>query len=177
MILNLILILNLMNIMDITLRARIANLLVTGSRCRGGIVNSLGGCTGGLTVRRLHSKALWLLRVSTSNSLSDHSRPQLNTHFRYIHRIHAQRDIRGCGDDHFQPPRRQFSNPKALWRLRVSTSSSLSDHSRPHTHTQIRYIHRIHARRDIRGCGDDHFQPPWRQSSNPTAFWLLRVSI
>jgi hypothetical protein len=43
---------------DITLRARIANLLVTGSRCRGGIVNSLGGCTGALTVRRLHPKAL-----------------------------------------------------------------------------------------------------------------------
>jgi hypothetical protein len=42
----------------VTCRTRIASRLVTGSRCRGGIVNSLGGCTGALTVRRLHPKAL-----------------------------------------------------------------------------------------------------------------------
>jgi len=168
MILNLILILNLMNIMDITLRARIANLLVTGSRCRGGIVNILGGCTGALTVRQLpNPTALWQPRVSTSNSLSDHSRPHTHKYLRQIHRIHARRDIRGCGDDPFQPPCRQSPNPTALWLLRVSTSNSLSDHYKPHTHTHVRQIHRIHARRDIRGCGDDHLKPPRRQFPNP----------
>ena len=98
--------------------ARTTNLLVKDSRCRGGgIVNILGRCSRVLTVRWLHPKALWLLRVSTSNSPSDLSRPHTNTHFCQIHRIHARRDIRGCGDDHLQPPRRQFSNPMRFGNL------------------------------------------------------------
>ena len=37
-----------------------------------------------------------------------------HTHIRHIHQTYAQQDIRVCGDDHFQPPKRQYSNPKAL---------------------------------------------------------------
>ena len=33
---------------------------------------------------------------------------------RYIYQTYAQQDIRVCEDDHFKPPMRQFSNPKAL---------------------------------------------------------------
>ena len=84
----------------ITLRARIANLLVTGSRCRGGIVNIQGGGTCARIVRPTRPTALWRFRVRTSNSPSDHTRPQQHTHIRYIYRIYAQRDIRGYGDDH-----------------------------------------------------------------------------
>ena len=39
-------------------RVHIANRLVQDSRCPEGIVNILVGCTGALTVRRLHPKAL-----------------------------------------------------------------------------------------------------------------------
>ena len=38
--------------------ARTTNLVVKDSRCRGGIVNILGGCSRALTVRWLHPKAL-----------------------------------------------------------------------------------------------------------------------
>ena len=72
--------------------------MVTDSRCRGGIVNILVGCSRALTVRRLHPKALWQPRVSTSNSLSDHIWPPTYTQIRQIDRILAQRDIRGYGD-------------------------------------------------------------------------------
>ena len=47
----------------------------------------------------------------------------------------------------------------------------------PHTYTPIRDIYHIHAQQDIRVCGDDHFQPPNWQYTNPKALWLLRVSI
>jgi len=60
-------------------RVHIANRLVQDSRCPEGIVNILVGCTGALTKRRLHPKALWQPRVNTSNSLSDHLRPHYNT--------------------------------------------------------------------------------------------------
>ena len=85
----------------ITLRARIANLLVTGSRCRGGIVNIRVGGTCALIVQRYYPTALWRFRARTSNSPSDHSRPQYDTHIRYDYRIYAQRDIPVYGDDHF----------------------------------------------------------------------------
>ena len=38
--------------------ARTTNLVVKDSRCRGGIVNILGGCSRALTIRWLHPKAL-----------------------------------------------------------------------------------------------------------------------
>ena len=164
-------------LMYITLRARIANLLVTGSRCRGGIVNIQGGGTRARIVRPTRPTALWRFRVRTSNSPSDHSRPHPYTHIRKNDRIYAQRDIRGYGDDHLKPPRRQSPNPTALWLLRVSTSNRPSDHSQPHTHTQVRQNDRIYAQRDIRGYGDDHLKPPDWQFSNPMALWRLRASI
>ena len=37
-----------------------------------------------------------------------------NTHIRQIDHTYAQQDIRVCGDDHFQPPKRQYKIPKAL---------------------------------------------------------------
>jgi len=99
-------------LMHKTLRARIANLLVTGSRCRGGIVNIRVGCTRALIVQRNYPTALWRFRARTSNSPSDHSRPQQDTHIRYIDRIHAQRNTRGYGDDHLKPPDWQLWIPR-----------------------------------------------------------------
>jgi len=61
------------------LRLRIANLLVMGSFCRGGIVNTRFGFSRALLVRRDRSKALWRFRASTSNSLSGRSRPPTYT--------------------------------------------------------------------------------------------------
>ena len=52
---------------------------------------------------------------------------------------------------------------KALWWFRASTSNSLYDRSRLHTHTLIRYIYHTFAQQGIRVCGDDHFEPPDRQ--------------
>ena len=104
----------------VALHVRIANHLVMGSRCRGGIVHIRCGCSRALLVRPQSPKALWRFRASTSNSPSGRSRPLPNTHMYYIDHIYAQQDIRVCGDDHFQPPMRQYSNPKALWLLRVS---------------------------------------------------------
>ena len=83
------------------LRVRIANLLVKDSRCRGGIVNIRSGCTRAPFARLRNSTALRRPRVSTSNSLSDLSRPHPYSNIHHIDRIHAQRDIRGYGDDHF----------------------------------------------------------------------------
>ena len=102
------------------LKANLSNRLVKDSRCRGGIVNSLGGCTGALTVRRLHPKALWQPRARTSNSPSGLLRLHTHTHYCHIYRNFAQRDIREYEDDHLKPPQRQYSNPTALWRLRAS---------------------------------------------------------
>ena len=89
----------------VALHVRIANRLVTDSRCRGGIVNTRFGCTCGCTCERIvrpkSPKALWRFRVSTANSLSGRSRPHINTHTRHIYQTYAQQDIRVCGDDHF----------------------------------------------------------------------------
>ena len=104
----------------VTLHVRIANHVVEDSCCRGGIVNSRGGCSRALLVRPVSSKALWRFRASTSNSLNGRSWQHTNTPVRYIYHTYAQQDIRVCEDDHLQPPMRQFSNPKALWLLRVS---------------------------------------------------------
>ena len=104
----------------VALHVRIANRLVTDSCCRGGIVHIRGGCSCALFVRPQSPKALWRFRVSTSNSLSGRSRLHFDTPIRYIDQIYARQDIRVCGDDHFEPPIRQYSNPKALWLLRVS---------------------------------------------------------
>ena len=104
----------------VALHVRIANRLVTDSCCRGGIVHIRGGCSRALFVRRRRSKALWRFRASTSNSLSDLFRLYSHTPTRYISPTYAQQDIRVYEDDHFQPHKWQFSNPKALSLLRVS---------------------------------------------------------
>ena len=104
----------------VALHVRIANRLVTDSRCRGGIVNTRGGCSRARSVRPESSKALWRFRVSTSNSLSGRDMPLANTPMLQIYHTYAQQDIRECGDDHLQPPKRQYPNPKALSLLRIS---------------------------------------------------------
>ena len=104
----------------VTLRVLIANRMVTDSSCRGGIVNIRDVCSCALSKAPQSSKALWRFRVSTSNSPSGRSWPLSNTDLRYIDNTYAQQDIRVCEDDHFQPPKRQFSNSKALSLLRVS---------------------------------------------------------
>ena len=104
----------------VTLHLRIANHLVMDSCCRGGIVNIRGGCSRALFVPPKSPTALWRFRASTSNSLSGRSRLHARTHMPYIYDTYAQQDIRVRGDDHLQPPKRQFSNPKALSLLRIS---------------------------------------------------------
>ena len=104
----------------VVLHARIANRVVEGSCCRGGIVNTRGVCSRERLVRRDSPKALWRFRVSTSNSPSGLSRLHTNTHTRQIYHTYAQQGIRVCEDDHFQPPNRQYTHPKALSLLRVS---------------------------------------------------------
>jgi multidrug transporter EmrE-like cation transporter len=104
----------------VTLRARTTNLLVMGSCCRGGIVNIRCLCTSALVERPDSSKALWLFRASTSNSLSGRTWPPTYTHLCHIHHTYAQQDIRVYEDDHLKLPKRQYQNPTALWILRVS---------------------------------------------------------
>ena len=82
------------------LHVRIANLVVKGSRCRGGIVNTRGGCSRARSVRRDSPKALWRFRASTSNSRSGLSWPHPRTHMCYIYQTYAQQDTQVCGDDH-----------------------------------------------------------------------------
>ena len=117
MIRNLILVLILARV---TLRLRIANQVVMDSRCRGGIVHIRCGCSRALFVRPENSTALWRFRASTSNSPSGRSRPPTNTPMCQIDHTYARQGIRVCGDDHFQPPKRQSKNPKALSLLHVS---------------------------------------------------------
>ena len=109
-----------MILVRVTPRARIANRLVKDSRLRGGIVNILSDCARVRIVRRESSTALWRFRVSTSSSLSDQFWPHTNTLIHRICRIFSQRDIRVCEDDRDELRMRQFSNPMALWRFRVS---------------------------------------------------------
>ena len=91
----------------VALHVRIANHLVEDSCCRGGIVNTRFGRSCALLVRPESPTALWRFRVSTANSLSGRSRLHFDTHIRYIDQIYARQDIRVCGDDHFEPPKRQ----------------------------------------------------------------------
>ena len=102
------------------LHIRIANRLVMGSCCRGGIVHIRGVFSRARSVRPKSSTALWRFRVSTSNSPSGLSRPPTDTPIRYIHHIYAQQDTRVYEDDHLKPPKLQYKNPKALWLLHVS---------------------------------------------------------
>ena len=85
----------------ITLHVRIANHMVMGSSCRGGIVNTRFVCFCALLVRPESSTALWRFRASISNSPSGRSRLPTYTHLRYIYHTYAQQDIRVCGDDNF----------------------------------------------------------------------------
>ena len=80
---------------------RIANRVGEGSYCRGGIVNTRGGCSSALVVRPKSSKALWRFRASTSNSPSGRSWPHNHTPVRHIYQTHAQQGIRVYEDDHF----------------------------------------------------------------------------
>ena len=66
----------------VTLHVRIANQVVKGSRCRGGIVNIRGGCSRARSVPPKSPKAIWRFRASTSNSLSGRSGLQTDTHIR-----------------------------------------------------------------------------------------------
>ena len=98
----------------VTRRFRIANHMVMDSCCRGGIVHIRFGCSRALFVPPKSPTALWRFRASTSNSLSGRTWLHARTQTRYIYQTYAQQDIRVCGDDHLQPPKRQFLNPKAL---------------------------------------------------------------
>jgi len=104
----------------VTFHLRIANQVGEDSYCRGGIVNTRCGYSCERSVRRHCPKALWRFRASASNSLSGRFRPPTYTLVRHIDQTHAHQDIRVCGDDHCEPHKRQYSNPKALWLLRVS---------------------------------------------------------
>ena len=95
------------------LHIRIANRLVMGSCCRGGIVRIRGGCSRARSVWRPRPKALWRFRASTSNSPSGRTWLHTNTRIRYIDQIYAQQGIGVCGDDHFQPPTWQLKNPRS----------------------------------------------------------------
>ena len=98
----------------VTRRLRIANHMVMDSCCRGDIVNIRDDFSRARSARRQSSTALWRFRASTSNSPSDHSRPQTDTQIRYIYQTYARQDIRVCEDDHLKPPIGQLANPKAL---------------------------------------------------------------
>ena len=90
------------------LHVRIANQLGEDSRCRGGIVHIRGGCSCVRGIRCPRPTALWRFRASTSNSSSGRSWLPTYTHLRYIYHTFAQQDIRVCGDDHFEPQKRQY---------------------------------------------------------------------
>ena len=93
---------------------RETNRLGEDSRCRGGIVNTRGGCSrarsrtarpsqGALAVScKYFKQSKWPFSAAYQHAVS------------YIDHTYAQQDIRVCGDDHLQPPKRQYSNPKAL---------------------------------------------------------------
>ena len=102
----------------VALHVRIANLLVMGSCCRGGIVNTRGGFSCKRFVPPNSSKALWRFRASISNSPSGRSRLPTYTHLRQFDHTYAQQGIRVREDDHLKPLNWQYTNPKALWLLR-----------------------------------------------------------
>ena len=94
------------------LRSRTTSLLGEDSYCRGSIVRTRNVFSRERRVRRESSKALWRFRVSTSNSPSDRSRLHAHTPIRYIYQTYAQQDIRVYEDDHCEPHKRQFLNPR-----------------------------------------------------------------
>jgi len=98
----------------VTRRVRIANHMVMDSCCRGGIVNTRGGCSCTPLLRRDRPNALWRFRASTSNSLNGRTLLHTYTQLRYIYHTYAQQDIRVCEDDLLKPPKRQSNHPKAL---------------------------------------------------------------
>ena len=104
----------------VTCRVRIANQVVMDSCCRGGIVNTRFVCSRALFVRPRSPKALWRFRVRTSNSPIGRAWPHTDTPNGQSAQIYARQDIRVRGDDHFEPPKRQFKDSTALWLLRVS---------------------------------------------------------
>ena len=161
----------------VTLHVRIANRVGEDSSCRGGIVHSRCGCSRALVEGPKSSTALWRFRVSTSNSLIGLSRPQTHTHLRQIDHTYVQQDIRVYEDDHMQPPKRQYPNPKALWRFRVSTSNSLNGRTWPLPNTPMCHIDHTYAQQDIRVYEDDHFEPPIRQSKNSMALYHFQITF
>ena len=103
-----------MILVNVVPRARIANRVVTDSRCRGGIANIRGGCSCALFVQLESPTALWRFRVSTSNSPNDLLWPPINTPMRYIYQIYARQGIQVYEDDRDELPMRQCHDPTAL---------------------------------------------------------------
>ena len=91
----------------VTRRFRIANHMVMDSCCRGGIVDTRGGCSRALFVPPESPTALWRFRASTSNSLIGPPWLPHDTYLRQIDHTYARQDIRVCGDDHLKPSDRQ----------------------------------------------------------------------
>ena len=86
----------------VTLHVRIANHVVEDSCCRGGIVNSRGGCSCELLVRPNRSQgALAVSCKYFKQSKWPYSAAQTNTHHRHIYQTYAQQDIRVYEGDHF----------------------------------------------------------------------------
>jgi transcriptional regulator GlxA family with amidase domain len=71
----------------------------------------------------------------------------------------------GCSCARIERP----ESPKTIWRFHASTSNSSSGRTWLHTHTHLRQIYHTYAQQGIRVCGDDHCEPPKRQSKNPNA--------
>ena len=85
---------------------------------------------GQLLSRRYCTHSGWLFSCASRTASSSHGALAVsckyfkqskwpfsaaNSHaLRYIYHTYAQQDIRVCGDDHFQPPKWQYLNPKAL---------------------------------------------------------------
>ena len=102
------------------LHIRIANRLVMGSCCRGGIVRIRGGCSRARSVRPKSSKALWRFRASTSNSPSGRSWPHTHTHIAILIMLTLNKIFEYVEMTISSRPSGSSPNPKALWLLRVS---------------------------------------------------------
>ena len=99
---------------------RETNRLGEDSRCRGGIVHTRGGCSRSRSIQTHSSQGALAVSCKYFKQSKWPFSAAYQHAFRHIYHTYAQQDIRVCGDDHFQPPMRQYSNPKALWLLRVS---------------------------------------------------------
>ena len=73
-----------------------------------------GGCSCAQNIRRPRPTAIWRFRASTSNNPSGRAWLHFDTPMRHIYHTFAQQDIRVCGDDHFEPQKRQYQNSKAI---------------------------------------------------------------